>query len=289
MATILTQKALDKILAEHTQYNTGFGGTRADFDCVRLTSLVFKDVKLTHVHFSYVDLSHAIFENVDLWGTIFTKCNLDNAKFRNCNLESAQIKYSSCIDCEFIKSNLHDITFKISNLNNAFFQNVSCNVAAFRCSNLEDSTFDICDFRDTTFIGSMMRDVHIYKNCNFERASFIRTQIDPRNQFIENQTGVILKEPLIGYKKTVEEVVITVEIPAGAIVFSINGGKCRTNKAKIIDMNGRNVLHSRYKPSFEYTLNKEIEIEDFDLRYNIECAPGFHFFKTYEEAEQYED
>lgn len=289
MATQLTQQDLDKILAEHTQYNTGFDGTRADFDCVCLTELVFKNVDLSHVKFSFVDLSNVIFENVELRGTIFSKCNLDNAKFINCNLESALIKCSSCIYCEFRKSELYNITFRLSDLHYAIFDNSSCRAASFKYSYVEDSEFDTCDFRDTTFIGSTMRDVCVYKNCNFERASFIRTQLDPHNQFIKNQTGVILKEPLIGYKKTDENVVIQVEIPAGAIVFSINGGKCRTNKAKIIDMNGRNVLHSRYKPSFKYTLNKEIEIEDFDLRYNIECAPGFHFFKTYKEAEQYED
>ena len=40
--------------------------------------------------------------------------------------------------------------------------------------------------------------------------------------------GKILTEPMTGYKKTQEGVVITAEIPVGAIVFCINGSKCRT-------------------------------------------------------------
>ncbi|MBO7513772.1 MAG: hypothetical protein J6T54_12555, partial [Fibrobacter sp.] len=96
-----------------------------------------------------------------------------------------------------------------------------------------------------------------------------------------------LTEPLTGYKKTKEGVVITAEIPAGAIVFCINGRKCRTNKAKITDMDGREVLHSKYDNSFEYRLGQEIEIKDFNLMYNIECANGFHFFMTKKEAEEY--
>ena len=99
--------------------------------------------------------------------------------------------------------------------------------------------------------------------------------------------GKVLDEPLTGYKKTNEGVVITAEIPAGAIVFCINGSKCRTNKAKITDMAGHDVLHSQYDNNFEYRLGQEIEIKDFNLMYNEECASGFHFFRTRKEAEEY--
>ena len=92
---------------------------------------------------------------------------------------------------------------------------------------------------------------------------------------------------MTGYKKTTEGVVITAEIPAGAIVFCINGSKCRTNRAKITDMAGHEVLHSQYDNSFEYRLGQEINIKDFNLMYNVECASGFHFFKTRKEAEEY--
>ena len=99
--------------------------------------------------------------------------------------------------------------------------------------------------------------------------------------------GKVLDEPLTGYKKTKEGVVITAEIPAGAIVFCINGRKCRTNRAKITDMAGHDVLHSQYDNNFEYRLGQEIEIKDFNLMYNVECASGFHFFRTRKEAEEY--
>ena len=99
--------------------------------------------------------------------------------------------------------------------------------------------------------------------------------------------GKVLDEPLTGYKKTKEGVVITAEIPEGAIVFCINGSKCRTNRAKITDMDGHEVLHSSYDNSFEYRLGQEINIKDFNLMYNVECASGFHFFRTRKEAEEY--
>ena len=99
--------------------------------------------------------------------------------------------------------------------------------------------------------------------------------------------GQILTDPLTGYKKTKEGVVITAEIPAGAIVFCINGSKCRTNRAKITDMGVHEVLHSQYDNTFEYRLGQEINIKDFNLMYNVECESGFHFFRTRKDAEVY--
>ena len=70
-------------------------------------------------------------------------------------------------------------------------------------------------------------------------------------------------------------------------MFCINGKKCRTNRAKITDMAGKEVLHSQYDKNFEYRLGQEIVIEDFNLMYNVECASGFHFFENREDAEGY--
>ena len=115
-------------------------------------------------------------------------------------------------------------------------------------------------------------------------AILVRASLDGAEKI---RLGQILTEPMTGYKKTKEGVVITAEIPAGAIVFCINGNKCRTNKAKIIDMGGHDVLHSQYDSDCEYRLGQEIVIKDFNLMYNIECASGFHFFRTRKEAENY--
>jgi hypothetical protein len=133
---------------------------------------------------------------------------------------------------------------------------------------------------------------------NLEGANLDGANLDGANLYGANLKGAYLKgddfrlgkvldEPLTGYKKTKEGVVITAEIPAGAIVFCINGSKCRTNRAKITDMDGHEVLHSQYDSSFEYRLGQEINIKDFNLMYNVECASGFHFFRTRKEAEEY--
>ena len=141
--------------------------------------------------------------------------------------------------------------------------------ANLRGANLEDANLGFANLRGANLRGANLRGANL----------------DEKEKF---RLGLILKEPMAGYKKTKEGIVITATIPAGAIVFCINGSKCRTNKARIIDMGGQNeVLHSSYDNEFEYRLMQDIEIDDFNLMYNIECASGFHFFRTREEAEKY--
>ena len=160
-----------------------------------------------------------------------------------------------------------------ANLRNADLRGADLCGADLCGANLRDANLCGADLRGADLCGAdlcgaNLRDANL---CGAEKLRF----------------GRFLTEPLTGYKKTREGVVITAEIPAGAIVFCINGKKCRTNRAKITDMGGEDVLHSQYDNSFEYHLGQEINIKDFNLMYNVECASGFHFFRTRKEAEQY--
>ena len=139
------------------------------------------------------------------------------------------------------------------------------------------------DLRDKNLSGLRLDGARLDR-ASLDRASLDGARLDRAEKI---RLGQILTEPMTGYKKTTEGVVITAEIPAGAIVFCINGSKCRTNRAKITDMAGHEVLHSQYDNSFEYRLGQEINIKDFNLMYNVECASGFHFFRTRKEAEEY--
>ena len=52
-------------------------------------------------------------------------------------------------------------------------------------------------------------------------------------------------------------------------------------------MQGETELSSIHDNKFKYHAGDEIEIKDFDERYNIECGEGIHFFLTREEAGNY--
>ena len=173
------------------------------------------------------------------------------------------------------------------------------------CANLEGANLEGADLYGADLGGVNLYGANLYEadlyganlgganleganleGANLEGANLGGANLEEKEKF---RLGQILKEPMTGYKKTKERIVITAIIPAGAIVFCINGSKCRANKAHIIDMGGQNeVLHSSYDEKFEYRLFQDIEIEDFNLMYNVECARGFHFYRTREEAEKYD-
>mgnify|MGYP003523640219 CR=1 FL=1 len=155
-------------------------------------------------------------------------------------------------------------------------------------ANLYGANLRGADLSGANLKGAILRCANLYgadlSSADLSGADLYRAYLSESDKF---RLGQILTEPITGYKKTKEGVVITAEIPASAIVFCINGRKCRTNRAKIIDMGGHEVLHSKYDNSLEYRLGQEIEIKDFDLIYNVECTSGFHFFRTRNEAEEY--
>ena len=194
-------------------------------------------------------------------------------------------------DCEGwigMRADLTEANLTGANFTRANLTRANLTRANFTGANLYGANFTEADLTRTNFTEADLTRANLY-GANLTRADLTGANLYGANLYGADQfrLGKVLDEPLTGYKKTREGVVITAEIPAGAIVFCINGSKCRTNRAKITDMDGHEVLHSSYDNSFEYRLGQEIEIKDFNLMYNVECASGFHFFRTRKEAEDY--
>ena len=94
-----------------------------------------------------------------------------------------------------------------------------------------------------------------------------------------------------GWKKCQDGKIVALVIPKGAIVFSINNDKCRTNKAEVVSVDGNKTKGlkavSIQDSDFIYEVGKTVEVADFDCQYNVECGIGIHFFKTENEARDY--
>ena len=183
-----------------------------------------------------------------------------------------------CEGWEDMWADLSGANLRGADLSGANLSEANLSGANLSGANLSEANLSRANLRVADLSGANLR------GADLSEANLSGADLSGADQF---RLGKVLDEPLTGYKKTKEGVVITAEIPAGAIVFCINGSKCRTNKAKITDMDDREVLHSQYDNSFEYRLGQEINIKDFNLMYNIECASGFHFFRTRKEAEEY--
>ena len=139
--------------------------------------------------------------------------------------------------------------------------------ADLRCANLSGANLRGANLRNTNSDGVNLYNVDLYFNDKLRK-------------------GIKLSEPIIGWKKCQNNVLVKLEIPRGAIVFSINNNECRTDKAKVIEIIGGNRAYSSHK-FFSYYVGDIIEVFNFNCEYNVECAEGIHFFRTRKEAEDY--
>ena len=167
-----------------------------------------------------------------------------------------------CENWESMQADLHN-----ADLHNADLRSADMSYADLRSANMR-----YANMRYANIIGADLRSANM-RDTNMRGADRLRK-------------GIKLSEPIIGWKKCKNNVLVKLEIPRGAIVFSINNSKCRTDKAKVLEIIGGDRAYSKYN-FFSYYVGDIIEIFDFNCQYNVECAEGIHFFRTREEAENY--
>ena len=231
-------------------------GSNLTFANLRRADLTSAD--LSHTNLTSVDLSGAVLTDADLSDTDLSRADLAFANLSDANLSGANLTGADLSGAILSGANLTDANLTGANLTDA-------NLSG---ANLIRANLRRADLSGADLIWAYLTD----------------TILDEKEQC---RKGVVLTESMIGYKKSDEGKIITLETPIGAKVFSINNNKRRTNKAKVIDMQGETELSSMYNTNFKYHVGDEIEITNFDERYNVECGAGVHFFLTREEAEKY--
>ena len=246
---------------------------KADLENVTLSKATLK-----HTDFFEAKMSYAMLNAADMELTRFDCADLMYAnmygtkgictKFNKANLTSANFSRSHFCNAEFVEANLHGANFDEAEMHGAKFCDADLTGADFRGANLY-----CADFRGAKLEGA-----------RFDRSNLTFAKFSDNEKY---RKGVILDKPINGYKKTDEGVILVAQIPAGAVVFCVNGNKCRTNRAKVISTGGHHILHSSYDTDFTYKEGQQIVIENFSLDCTLECAPGFHFFRTRKEAEAY--
>ena len=212
-----------------------------------------KRANLTHANLSGANLSGANLTSADLTRAHLTFAYLTFADLTNANLTDA---------------NLTDVDLSYAHLTSANLSGADLSGAHLTSADLTRADLTRAHLTDADLTDANLTD----------------TILDEKEQC---RKGVVLTESMIGYKKSDEGKIITLEIPIGAKVFSINNNKRRTNKVKVIDMQGETELSSWHNTNFKYHVGDEIDIEDFNENYNVECAEGVHFFLTRKEAENY--
>lgn len=192
--------------------------------------------------------NHQHFLKRDIDGWENMRADLRGANLGSADLSGANLSRANLSDTYLFKANLIGADFYYANLRGAYLNGANITGTIFDYANLDDAYFD--------------------KEEEFRK-------------------GVILSESIIGWKVCMNRKIVELEIPMSAIVFCINGKKCRTNKCKVLSISNGKIARSLYDNDFTYKIGKEIEINDFDLRYNVECENGIHFFKNKEDAENW--
>ena len=256
----ITEEELKEILERHKLWldSNEKKGKRADL----------YDADLSSVDLSGADLTCADLTRANLRYADLTRANLRCANLSNANLSNADLSYADLTGANLTRANLSDADLTHTILSGAYLTDVYLIYANLTYADLTHANLTDADLTGTYLTFADLTD----------------TILDEKEQC---RKGIVLTEPMIGYKKSDENKIITLEMPIGSKVFSINNNKRRTNKCKVINMQGETKLCSKYDTNFKYHVGDEIEIKDFDDRYNVECGAGIHFFLTREEAEEY--
>ena len=189
-----------------------------------------------------------------------------------------------------IKSIFGEILFEYTKLNNTVKDTLE--VAVNHNAKLYNADLSNADLRYVNLYNAKLYNANLsnadLSNADLRYANLYNAKL---YNFEKLRKGVIIDKPVRVFKKCIGNNIVELELLKGSIVFSINNKKCRTNKAKVISINGMCEKGLKCRSSFDnkfiYKVGKTVEVKDFDLMYNVECSSGIHFFWTKEEAEDY--
>lgn len=272
----------------------------------RMRMSIMRDVNVS-LDELYVRHLQKQYERTRKYETRINHLSITNANIHNNSIENAHFKQCHIINCDlrltaeccvfhsvtFENCKFYHVEFNKCIFINCLFTQCEFKFSKFTICTLRRSTFNEMTFIYASFYCSMLNLVRFEKSNItgshiFDFATLLCTTLD--EAVLQHYSeGQILTEDLIGYKKSREGVIIQLRIPKGAIVFSINNSKCRTNKVIVEKFINTDLteLSSAYNTKFKYHVGDVLTIQDFNMRYNSECESGIHFFKTIEEAVAY--
>ena len=216
-----------------------------------------------------IDHKHWLYEECFGWENM--KADLHGADLHDVDLTGVNLSMAD----------LSSANLSYAKLRGAILRGAILNMADLYCANLTRAKLSGADLTSANMIG-----VDLYC-ADLTAANLFDTDLHGANgDLIAYRKGKILTEDIIGYKKCRNNVIVTLKIPRGAIVFSINGRKCRTNKAEVIAIEGSDRAYSKHK-YMSYYVGDKFNVYDFNCMYNVECGEGIHFFMSILEAEHY--
>ena len=250
----ISQEELKKILKEHELWLKGEGGKCADLSNVDLSYTNLRYTNLKYVDLSKANLSYADLRFIDL---------------SNGNLKGADLEYTDLRHADLRDANLNSADLEYTDLSNADLRFANLKYANLSNVNLRDANLKYADLR-------------------YGNLEYVKTNIHT----IGYNLACPKKGSFIGYKKA-NGCIVKLLIPEDAKRSSATTTKCRTNKAKVLDIEnietGEKVeeIRSNYDNNFIYRVGKIVYVDNFDDDRWNECSTGIHFFVNKENAIKY--
>ena len=273
----MTKEELNQLLTNHKHWFEqdvdGWEDMRAD-----LHSTDLRGADLQNAELCFVDLHGANLRRADLWHANLHNADLHDADLRGADLYRVDLYGANLINANLRGADLSDAILYHADLCGADLRGAVLNHASLYGANLHGANLheaDLCH-ADLRYA--------ILSNNDLSGANLHGTNLF--GDLVEYRKGKIVTEDILGYKKCIGDIIVTLRIPRGAIVFSINGNQCRTNKVKVVGIDGADRAYSQYNWG-SYYVGDEINVYNFNCEYNNLCAEGIHFFLTKEEAEKY--
>ena len=240
----------------------------------------------------YADLNSADLRYADLRGVDLRGANLSNVDLNGAYLSDAILNYANLSGADLSNVYLSGAILNYAELSGADLRGAELRGADLKGADLSDADLRYADLSNVDLNGAYLSDAHLRRanlsganlnSTNLNGINLKGTVLDKEEQI---RKGIKLSNPITGWKKCKGGVIVKLEIPRGAMVFSINNDKCRTDKAIVKEIFGADRAFSMHK-YFSYYVGDKIEVYNFNCEYNIECTEGIHFFRTRKEAENY--
>ncbi len=298
------QQDLDKILEQHILWlQDSTKGKRANLHDAGLRGADLRNANLCSANLRNADLCsadlcNANLRDANLCGADLRYANLRNANLRDTDLRGADLRHANLCGTDLRYADLCFTFLNRANLDYANLSNTNLSDADLREANLCNADLNSADLRHADLRFTFLNKANLcYANLRYTNLY----DTDLRDADLSNTIGLNIynicsEGTLIGWKKTIEGNILKLQIPASAKRCNKLGSrKCRANKAKVLGLYSVDKKqlkfdksqHSLHSSKFTYNKGQLLEVPDFCDDIRVECAPGIHFFITFEEAVRY--
>lgn len=209
---------------------------------------------------SGANFREANFRNANLTGAILNGSDLTLAHACGVNLQRAKLIGANLSFADLRAATINDADLTDANLTGTNFKDAILVRACLAGANLTGAKFDDAVLLEADFTGAVMPDFQLPQ-------------------------GVAIR----GWKKLRDDVIAELEIPAKARrTASLIGRKCRAEYAVVVSLSKGDSGVSIQDDKVTYTVGQTVKPRNwYDDDFRLDCAPGIHFFRTRDEAEQY--